>query len=132
MTSSVSLPALPPQRLRPPWALHDDTEPLEPTKRGRMRPEDVIEAPITIERRISTRERTWRDKMSAFDEGRGPDPIAIHCLRKHGRRFKPGGLASQTGMENLGGFSTIAISNVRLCTLNNSKVPLVRAIPPIY
>ena len=128
LTSSVSLPALPDRVLRrarrPPWALHDDQEEAEefPPKRGRIRRQAEVADDVTstvAARRISTRERVWRDNMVAAAEGRGPDPIAIHCLRKHGRRFKPGGLASQTRLPADGGNSTFAIANVRLCTINN-------------
>jgi len=81
-------------------------------------------------RRISTRERTWRENLVAADAGRGPDPVTIHILRKHGGRFAPGGLASRTRLE--GGFSTFAISNARLCTVTNGYCLVRQPIIPRY
>lgn len=133
LTSSLSLPALPARRSRPPWALHgDDVEPMNAVPKRRGFPGDAADGavlPTIAARRISTRERSWRESLAAADEGRGPDPLAIHILRKHGRRFKPGGLASQTRMEV--GNSAFAIANVRLCTVNNGY-PSVRMLPPAY
>ena len=83
----------------PPWAREEPLPPSPPP------------------RRISTREKTWRDQLVAADEGRGPDPLAIHVLRKHGHRFRPGGLADQINLS--GSLSTFAISNARLCSVQN-------------
>ena len=81
---------------------------------------------------MPTRERVWRANLSAYDEGHGPDPLAVHCLTKHGRRFKPGGLASQARglVDRSPGFGTFAIANARLCTVNNG-FPNVRMLPPM-
>lgn len=139
LTASVSLPAIPPKPardLRPPWALHDDS--VEPNigeealaKRNRTRVyrhEPVADSPPLEPRRISTRERVWRSNMEAASDGLAPDPLAVHILMKHGKRFKPGGLASQTGLSSTASFQTFAIANARICCMQNG-LPFVRTIP---
>ena len=85
-----------------------------------------LPAPMPEMRRMPTRERVWREQLAAYDERRGPDPLTIHCLRKNGRRFQPGGLASQTGLS--GGNATFAIANARLAYMANG-VPSIRILP---
>jgi hypothetical protein len=91
--------------------------------------------PQRVPRRPTTRERTWRENIAAAREGRGPDPLAVHVLRKHGRRFVPGGLASRTypHLEGVGTLSnsTFAVSNVRLCTVSNGYACVRDARPVI-
>ena len=91
--------------------------------------------PPRVPRRTTTRERTWRENIAAAQEGRGPDPLAVHVLRKHGRRFVPGGLASRTypHLEGVGTLSnsTFAVSNVRLCTVSNGYACVRDARPVI-
>lgn len=76
---------------------------------------------------MPTRERMWRERIRLNEEGRGPDPVAVFCLRKHGRRFLPGGLASQMAGSD-GDSSTIMIANARLAQMVNG-VPMVRGVP---
>ena len=73
--------------------------------------------------RVPTRERNWRSAMAAAEEGRAPDPLKLYCLRKHCRRFQSGGMFEQTG--TLDGFSAIAKSNVRICSVVNGY-PVMR------
>ena len=92
--------------------------------------------PAPAPRRTTTRERTWRENLKAAEDGRGPDPINVYILRKHGRRFVPGGLESRTfphlspGTTALN--STFAISNARLCTVLNGYPTIRTPIIPKY
>ena len=127
LQSSISAPVLPQRSTDA--AGSAESEYLPPWLReGRPREEPVV--PPYQPRHISTRERTWRENLIAADAGRGPDPLAIHILRKHGQRFAPGGLASRTKLE--GGFSTFAISNARLCTVTNGYCLVRQPIIPRY
>lgn len=92
---------------------------------------DVPRLPVIAAagRRMPTRERIWRERLKAAEDGLGPDPLSIHCLRKHAYRFKPGGLASQMRMP-AEGFSACAVANARICVLSNG-FPAVRSLGSI-
>lgn len=112
----TTLPALEPRAARP--GIAHDPERVWSEKRalpGLHR--------VGSERRMPTREREWRSQMEAADAGLGPDPIQLHLMRKHGRRFKPGALASQNA-HLTGKFAPVAVANVRICKVVNG-VPLV-------
>ena len=142
---SASLPALP-QRL-PPMAPHQpasskrhearnqqqlpdhpsvsDTEPVAKPSVGY----GTARAPAAMHksgslRRMEEREQAWLQQIADCEAGTGPNPIDLYCMRKHGRRFMPGGLASQTP-HLTGNFAPIAVANVRVCKLINGQ-PFVR------
>ena len=118
LKTSVSLPAMPPLRMWPaaPWSGGEGVVEI-----GAPAGEQLREVQT---RRVSTRERGWLDRLAAADEGRGPDPITMHILTKHGKRFKPGGLASrsqilQNAPADGSGFSQMAIARVRMCSMRS-------------
>lgn len=136
--SEFLLPVMPKpgqtKRSRPPFALHDDQEANIATRRIQPLhhvpswvPPSISAAPPVEPRRIATREREWIANMDSAANGLGPDPLAVHILRKHGRRFQPGGLASQAGLKSTTSFQTLAIANMRMCIVENGR-PKVRQL----
>ena len=146
LPKSLSLPAMPqraalPARVvrPPPWALFEEpnategppasSEPLPPPRM----PDGAALRIGADPPRMPTRERAWRDDMTAADEGRGPDPLTMFCLRRHARRFAPGGVASRTRMTN--GFAASAIANARFCSVLDGcpwvREPAARPLEPL-
>ena len=131
---SASLPALP-QRLPPIPPSQHEGAPLQHKQHSHYVPPIVHETQPTVKasvgsgapaamhrsgslRRMPAREQTWLQQIADCEAGTGPDPIDLYCMRKHGRRFRPGGLASQTP-QLTGNFAPVAVANVRICKVIN-------------
>jgi hypothetical protein len=131
LQTSVSLPALPQHRQLP---LCADSTKRQVGERSAATTVPAAGTPAD-DRRKSTREQIWRERIQAAEEGRGPDPLSVYCMRKHARRFAPGGLGSQAlataALGPQSDSSAFALANARLCSITNgypSLRPLPRAV----